>query len=394
MKQTVNAGIKKLKFFNAANKPFKALRSHLDKQPVGFPRTLTGVEIRLLKSFFTAEEARAALALDHRGRTFGEVFVRAINLGFDDEDRFKALLLSMEKKGSIFVRYTEENVTYALHPFVIGMFEMHLSKLNAGFFLDTHNYVLQRFLLEYLATEVPQMRVIPIHESLATVQHIATYDQIREIVARSGDRIGVTACICRTGRDMAGLPCKATDRREICMGFRDYADTYNRNGWGRKVSQEEALEILDQNEKEGLVLFASGMQEPQFVCSCCNCCCGVMEMVSAMPRPVDFTASNFYAVLDSSSCNGCGKCVKRCHMNAVIYDKKSRKAIGIDLNRCIGCGVCVPTCKTGALSLSMKDPLFIPPKDHDELYETIMMHKRGLVGQLSKMSRAVAGRKV
>jgi NAD-dependent dihydropyrimidine dehydrogenase PreA subunit len=117
-------------------------------------------------------------------------------------------------------------------------------------------------------------------------------------------------------------------------------------------------------------------------------------MVSSMPRPVDFTASNFYAVLDTSACNGCGKCVRRCHMNAVVYDKKARKAKAIDLKRCIGCGVCVPECKTGALGLKMKNPLYVPPMDHDDLYETIMRNKRGLVGQLGKIGKAVAGLKV
>lgn len=394
MKQTYNAAKKKLNFFSETGKHYKELRTHLNRQPVGFPRTLTGTELRILKVFFTAEEAKAALNLTYQFQSFETVFLKSRPAGFNDESHFRELLLSMEKKGSIFVKHKDGNIYYALHPFVIGMFEMHLSKLDASFFLDTHKYVLERFLIEYLTTEVPQMRVIPIHESLPVRQNIATYDQVREIIERSKDRIGISNCICRTGRDMAGDPCKVTDRREICMGFRDYADSYARNGWGRSISREEAIEILDQNEKEGLVLFASSMQEPQFVCSCCSCCCGVMEMVSSMPRPVDFAASNFYAVLDTSTCNGCKRCVRRCHMNAITVDEKNDKAVKIDLKRCIGCGVCVPTCKTGSLQLKMKDTPFVPPKDHDDLYETIMRSKRGLVGQLTKISKAVIGMKV
>ncbi len=394
MKQTqpLKSARKKLTFFHNASKPYKALRSHLDRQPVGFPRTLTGTEIRLLKKFFTIEEARVALCLDFRGQTFSALSAKAKEMGFTDETLLKNLLLSMEKKGSIFVRQNGSGFTYALHPFVIGMFEMHLSKMDASFFLDTHQYMLERLIIEYLSTEVPQMRVVPIHESITAAQNVATYDQIREIVDKAGDRIAITNCICRTGRDMIGDPCKLTKRREVCMGFRDYADTYSRNGWGRLIDKTEALEILDRNEKEGLILLASGSREPLFVCSCCNCCCGILEMVSAMPRPVDFTAGNFYAELDATACNGCGKCVKRCHLNAITYDKK--KIFPIDLNRCIGCGVCVPTCKTGALRLKTKEPLFIPPADHDDLYETIMRNKRGLVGQLTRMSKAVMGIKI
>jgi formate hydrogenlyase subunit 6/NADH:ubiquinone oxidoreductase subunit I len=81
-------------------------------------------------------------------------------------------------------------------------------------------------------------------------------------------------------------------------------------------------------------------------------------------------------------------------MNAITVDEKNDKGIKIDLKRCIGCGVCVPTCKTGSLQLKMKDTPFVPPKDHDDLYETIMRSKRGLVGQLTKISKAVIGMKV
>jgi len=300
----------------------------------------------------------------------------------------------MEKKGSIYVHFKNGNAHYALHPFVIGMFEMQLKHMNTNFFLETHRYMIERFAVEYLTTEVPQMRVVPINKSLPIKQNIATYDQIREIVDQTKDRICITDCICKVGRDMINDPCKVTDRREVCMGLRDFSDTYVRNGWGRAIAKEEAFEILDQNEKDGLVLIGATMQEPQFVCSCCNCCCGIMEMINFMPRPVDFTASNFYAELDETLCNGCQKCMKRCQMNAISFDEKTKKALPINLKRCIGCGLCVPYCKTGSIKLKPKANLFVPPKDHDALYETIMQHKRGTVRQIAKITKSALGMKV
>lgn len=81
-------------------------------------------------------------------------------------------------------------------------------------------------------------------------------------------------------------------------------------------------------------------------------------------------------------------------MNAIQFDENAKKAVPIDLKRCIGCGLCVPTCKQGAIRLRKKDSVFVPPKDHDDLYETIMRNKKGLVGQLTKMSKAIVGMKV
>ncbi|RJP76572.1 MAG: 4Fe-4S dicluster domain-containing protein [Desulfobacteraceae bacterium] len=385
----------KMKFFSKAKEPYKNLRKHFNAQAVGYPATLTGIELRLLREIFTVMEAEAALVLTYRFETFESLYPRAQEKGLS-ADAFRKLLESMEKKGGIFVKHQDGEIYYALHPFAIGMFEMQISRLSPSFFMDSHNYMLQGFAMEYLTTEVPQMRVIPVNKSLKPMQNVATYDQIREIVESTKDKIGVNRCICKTGRDLINDPCKVTDRREVCIGFRDFYDTYSRQGWGRAVSKEEALEILDQNEKDGLLLIGSTMQEPQFVCSCCACCCGIMEMLKFMPRPADFSASNFYAKLEPATCNGCGKCISRCQMEAISFKsvEKKKMATAIDPKRCIGCGLCVASCKTGAISLRKKEIEFIPPKDHVELYETIMQKKKGLAGKIGMMTKAMMGMKV
>lgn len=390
MKEPYQGLKKKLNFFSTANENYKALRKHLDAQPVGFPATPTGVEIRLLKEIFTADEARAALNLSYKFETFETIYARAKENGAT-ETEFEHLLESMDRKGCIFVKHENDKTAYALHPFAIGMFEMQISRLTPSFFLDSHNYMLQRFAMEYLSTEVPQMRVIPIEKSVAPDQNIATYDQIREIVDRTKDRITISNCICKAGRDLIGDPCKVTGRRDVCIGFRDFSDTYIRHGWARAASREEAMEVLDQNEKDGLVLISSTMQEPQYVCSCCDCCCGILEMIRLMPRPVDFAAGNFSAHLDAASCIGCRKCLKRCQMDAIEFDEAAKKAVAIKPSRCIGCGLCVPSCKSGSIKLEKKASGFIPPKDHDALYDTIMENKKSLGGKMVKMTKAIMG---
>jgi len=42
---------------------YRDLQIHLDKLPVGYPATESGVEIEILKYFFTPQEAMAALCL-------------------------------------------------------------------------------------------------------------------------------------------------------------------------------------------------------------------------------------------------------------------------------------------------------------------------------------------
>jgi hypothetical protein len=44
---------------------YRKLQKHLDKMPVGYPATASGVELRLSKFLFTPKQARIALELDY-----------------------------------------------------------------------------------------------------------------------------------------------------------------------------------------------------------------------------------------------------------------------------------------------------------------------------------------
>jgi len=43
-----------------------ALQRHLDRQPVGFPATKSGSEIKILKRIFTPQEAEIATCLTYK----------------------------------------------------------------------------------------------------------------------------------------------------------------------------------------------------------------------------------------------------------------------------------------------------------------------------------------
>ena len=94
---------KNIELARATEAAYRRLREHLDQQPVGYPSTRSGVEIRLLKVSFTPQEAEVALALDWQCRDFDDIRQRARSQGRSD-DELRALLRSMESKGSIFVK--------------------------------------------------------------------------------------------------------------------------------------------------------------------------------------------------------------------------------------------------------------------------------------------------
>jgi len=385
--------IKKILQTLTVSKPeYIALKQHLNKQPVGYPKTMTGVENRLLTEIFTPLEAVTALYLTSHFETLETIHERAKDKVPMDE--LERRLKSMEARGGIFLRFRDGIAQYALHPFVVGMFEMQLERLTPGYYMDTLKYGIQSFGMEYLSTKIPQMRTIPIQKSIQADQNIATYDEIRSLVETAAKEMQLVPCVCKTGRDLIDEPCKKTKRREVCLLFNDLADTARRHEMGRAVTKDEAMNMLKAGEKEGLVLMTSNMKDPQVICSCCGCCCGIISMIRSMPRPADFTASNYVATLDKAACTGCKNCLKRCSMKAMKLEKETGNPIGIDPGKCIGCGVCIPVCKAKAITLKKKESPTIPPQDHDELYDIIAKGKKTAWGKAVHLARAMAGVKV
>lgn len=380
--------------FAESHKVYKKLQKHLDKQPVGFPATASGVERRLLRDAFTVDEAAVALEMSYKFLSFEQLFDKFKDRDMPEE-RLQSMLDNMESHGAIFVKIVEGKKQYALHPYAVGIFEMKVPTMTANYYMDFRKYMYQSFGMAFLSTPLPQMRVIPIEKSVTPALNIATYDEIRELVLQNDGHIALAECVCRKGRDTIGRHCLETDRREICIGFGDFADMYTRNGFGRPIEKEQAFEILAQNEKEGLVLMPSNSQEAQFVCSCCGCCCACLEGVSLLAKPAEFVMNNYQAVLEADKCIGCGKCGKKCKMAAInmqpVENTKKVNATGIDLNRCIGCGVCVASCKPGALTLAKKTKQTAPPKDMDTLYEEIMKKKKGTARRTLHIGRKVIG---
>jgi Fe-S-cluster-containing hydrogenase component 2 len=109
-----------------------------------------------------------------------------------------------------------------------------------------------------------------------------------------------------------------------------------------------------------------------------------------MPRPVDFIASNYTISTDTDACTACLKCIDRCPMDAISFEKDI--VVTSDV-RCIGCGVCVPICNADARKLVMKDAESVPPENVEDLYAILQKGKKNRLQKLSKGIRAKMGLK-
>jgi Pyruvate/2-oxoacid:ferredoxin oxidoreductase delta subunit len=152
-----------------------------------------------------------------------------------------------------------------------------------------------------------------------------------------------------------------------------------RHGHARAVDSSEGLELLGAARENKLVQFGENVQQGvNFICNCCGCCCEAMMAARrfAVMHPIHTT--NFIPQVDEKTCNGCGKCVALCPVEAMTLvtandpNHPKLKLARVDLNRCLGCGVCLQACtRTESLSLVRRSKRVLTPLN--SVHRTVVM---------------------
>ncbi|HKH97854.1 MAG TPA: 4Fe-4S dicluster-binding protein [Candidatus Sulfotelmatobacter sp.] len=367
---------------------YRALQRHLDRMPVPYPATDSGVEIRILQRLFTPAEARLALCLSAIPEPLATIHRRTRHTM--SREQLREALDRMAGKGSILRLQGKKGPRYGKSPLALGMYEAQVNRLTPELERDVRAYFDEAFGKEMLGPRTPQMRIVPIHKSIPVERAVASYDDIRRFVEASPGPFAAIPCVCRQGRELTGEPCKKTSEAQNCLMFGKAATMMTEDGVARALSKEEMLALLEQADREGLVLEPQNAQKPLFVCCCCGCCCGVLTTAKKFPRPAEFFQTDFVAEVDRDRCEVCGTCTTRCQMDAIVADDEPAK---VAEERCIGCGLCVTTCPSEAMSLQEKERRPPPPKDMTALYSTMFQERFGRLGAAAAIAGHLLGRK-
>jgi Na+-translocating ferredoxin:NAD+ oxidoreductase subunit B len=337
------------------------LARHLDNLPGGYPATESGVELRILERLFTPEEAALAL---HLTLLPEEAHVIAYRAGLDIPQA-SAQLAEMARKGLCYSLHSPDApARYMAIQFAIGIWEFHVQDLDEQLIRDFDEYLPTLLDLD-IWRQAPQLRTIPVGESIPAAAEVLPYEAAEELVRRHS-RFAIAPCICRRERGIVGEAC---DRPvETCLSMGTAADFYLRNGLGRPATLDEVLQLLVEADIAGLVLQPGNMRNAGYICMCCGDCCAVLRTVRRHPQPAAIVRSGFLATVDPELCEGCGTCLTRCQMDAIELDAVAH----ILQHRCIGCGLCVTTCPPGAASLQRRAPAEIPYVPRN----TVEMHLR------------------
>lgn len=323
---------------------YEKLRERIDEYSVGFIASPSGVEMKILKRLFTEEEASTYLAMTRR---LEPVRIIADRLGRKEEEVARTLK-RMTEKGQTFPATHNGEKHYAAAPFMHGFFEHQV-------FRKDPDKELPGLIEDYFRTgfipKTASLRTVPIHMEAAPGLPVAPYDDVRKIILTK-DRIGLFPCACNYQTASIGLKC---DRpHDMCLAFDFYAEyLLDEIGFGRWITREEALNILDAAEAAGLVHQTGGdARNTECICNCCPDCCTILRHVKLFPNPARYKSSNYSLVHTASSCTQCKVCIGRCPMKSLSYNDE---AIAVNRDRCIGCGLCTSTCTGGAMKLAIKE---------------------------------------
>lgn len=320
------------------------LREFLDRFPLGFPRTGSGVEIKILKRLFTPDEAELAAKLSPLPEDTASIARRTgIDRGHLDKK-----LDSMSRRGLVFRVKRGENTLFRAVPFMIGLYEYSVKAMDRELAALYREYYDSAYRDEMGASGVPGFKVIPVAGAISAATALFPSASLRgQIMAAR--KISVADCICRKEARLTGAGCDHP--METCLSFGAAAEYYIENGTGREIGADEALTIIEESDRAGLVHAGVNTRHLSNICNCCPCCCASMRGITekGMPRKKFFNAL-FEAVIDLEKCGGCGYCLDRCPVGAISADGAAR----VDRTRCLGCGLCAGACPSGAVSIQAR----------------------------------------
>jgi len=329
----------------------------------------------ILKALYTQEEAELVVRLPYRPSDLA----RIAKVTGCNAERLKELLPALCEKGLVMDVFLRGQSYYMTSPLVIGVFEFTMMRTGGN--LDTrawaklfHDYMFgdDAFLSAnfHARTKVSILRALPHEETVADSDHVEVLDYERATaIVEQSRTFSLGLCSCR--HEKHHLDEKHCDiPLEACASLGKGAEFLIRNGLAQEISKSRMLEHLAQSKERGLVLSADNVRKHvSAICSCCGCCCNVLQGIRKYGHPQILVTSSFIADVHKETCIGCGRCAKACLIDAIDMipnedpQAKPRRKAQVDVALCVGCGVCALKCtKTKALTLTPREKRVLHPE--------------------------------
>jgi len=245
---------------------YEQLREKLDGLGIGLP-SVPGADVAYLKAIFTEEHARVFLVMEDRFQPATEVAERLNR----KPDEVKAVLDAMSDKGLVMTSTKTDPTFYAPLPWLTGWGDW------TAYWEDEKTALLEfeyrqgfaQAMMKEDAHRPNIFRTVPVYEKIPDKSTVAPHDNIRTILERA-ESISLADCYCDLHRKKTGE--KTTEPLERCFLFGAYADYLIEKGFGRRVTVDEAMAVMNKCEEAGLVHNVTNLENPIFVCNCPDYC--------------------------------------------------------------------------------------------------------------------------
>jgi len=348
---------------------YSELVERLNRFPQGAPASDTLYKI--LNTLFSEREAQLVAMLPIRPfqvKQASQIWKMSLaeTQKVLDDLASRAILVDIEWDGKI---------TYTLPPPMAGFFEFSMMRIRGdvdqkflGELFYQYMNVEEDFIRDLFVGGATQLGRVFVHEPVLTTEnalHVLDYERASEVI-RTATHRGIGVCYCRHKMLHVGKNCAAP--MDICMTFNGTAQSLTRHNYARLVDVSEGLDMLQQAYDANLIQFGENVREGvNFICNCCGCCCEAMIAARKFGLLNPVHSSNFYPEVDENECNGCGKCVSVCPVEAMNlvsrndpHNPKMKKA-KLTAEICLGCGVCARACDHKAVSLRSRPERVITP---------------------------------
>lgn len=324
----------------------------------------------MVEAMFTPGEAEVNNAMP-RGPFTSENIAESMGR---DEGEVKEILESMANKGLCMAMKMGEAQFYMSGRFMPGILEFQFM---SGKTTEREKRLAQLIYAYKKACDAAEgpvedtyaaTRVITVDRTVDADNTVHTYDQVQTYIDKY-EPIAVTQCFCRhaailRGEDTHGMP------NDVCMQFGPGAQYAIDRLGGRKLTKDEARDVLIKAEEAGLVHMSQNVTEDiGFICNCDRWHCTAVTHALAQPKPGLFFNSGFEPRIDPDTCAACGTCIDRCPAEALAMGDEDVPKV--DLDRCFGCAVCATGCPEDAITMVNKPGFPEPPKDGKALKEAI-----------------------
>ena len=167
------------------------------------------------------------------------------------------------------------------------------------------------------------MHVIPVEQAIDAKNTSLDIEHISYWLKKYEGHLSVGICSCRYGRLKLNEGC-GDSCEEWCIGVGDMADYCVETNKGRKITNEEAIQILKNAEANGYVHQITNIDGENKIFAICNCnvnICNALRTSQLFNTP-NMSRSAYTAHIDIDKCVACGKCVEYCPSGAVKLGQK------------------------------------------------------------------------